>query len=90
MLLFTLTIIKTIDRISVKVFTQLDLLAYLEIPCSHHPTLELAAAEGVAVELIMKDISTVARHPERLWAWARIAADCAALREQLLRGKDVP
>jgi hypothetical protein len=40
--------------------------------------LELAAAEGVAVELIMKDISTVARHPERLWAWARIAAESVA------------
>ena len=37
--------------------------------------LDLAAADGVAVELIMKDISTVARHPERLWAWARIAAE---------------
>jgi hypothetical protein len=37
--------------------------------------LDKAAAQGVAVELIMKDISTVARHPERLWAWARIAAE---------------
>jgi hypothetical protein len=41
-------------------------------------TLALAAAEGVAVELIMKDISTVNHHPERLWAWARIAAECVA------------
>ena len=40
--------------------------------------LDLAAAEGVAVELIMKDVSTVARHPERLWAWARIAAEAVA------------
>jgi hypothetical protein len=37
--------------------------------------LDLAAAEGVAVELIMKDISTVAHRPERLWAWARIAEE---------------
>lgn len=37
--------------------------------------LDLAAVDGVAVELIMKDISTVARHPERLWAWARIASE---------------
>ncbi|HUX39941.1 MAG TPA: hypothetical protein VMV83_02145 [Rectinemataceae bacterium] len=37
--------------------------------------LDKAAAEGVAVELIMKDISTVARRPQRLWAWARIAAE---------------
>jgi hypothetical protein len=37
--------------------------------------LNLAAAEGVAVELIMKDISTVERKPQRLWAWARIAAE---------------
>jgi hypothetical protein len=27
------------------------------------------------VELIMKDISTVAYHPERLWEWARIAME---------------
>jgi hypothetical protein len=37
--------------------------------------LDVAAAEGVAIELIMKDISTVARKPQRLWAWARIAAE---------------
>jgi len=42
--------------------------------------LDLAAAEGVAVELIMKDISTVARKPQRLWAWARIASE--AVRER--------
>ncbi len=41
--------------------------------------LDAAAAEGVAVELIMKDISTVAHRPERLWAWSRIAAE--AVRE---------
>jgi hypothetical protein len=44
--------------------------------------LDLAAAEGVAVELIMKDISTVCRKPERLWAWARIAEE-----EAMKRGK---
>jgi hypothetical protein len=32
------------------------------------------------VELIMKDISTVAHHPERLWAWAGIAAESVASR----------
>ncbi len=37
--------------------------------------LDKARAEGVAVELIMKDISTVVRRPERLWAWARIASE---------------
>jgi hypothetical protein len=42
--------------------------------------LDIAASEGVAVELIMKDISTVDRHPERLWAWARIAAEEVAKR----------
>jgi hypothetical protein len=35
--------------------------------------LDIAAAEGVSVELIMKDISTVERKPQKLWAWARIA-----------------
>ena len=39
--------------------------------------LDLAAQRGVAVELIMKDISTVARNPRRLWDWARIAAEAA-------------
>jgi hypothetical protein len=42
--------------------------------------LDLAAAERVAVELIMKDISTVERKPQRLWAWARIASE--AVRER--------
>ena len=37
--------------------------------------LDLAAERDVAVELIMKDISTVQRRPQRLWAWARIAAE---------------
>jgi len=39
--------------------------------------LDLAAQRGVAVELIMKDVSTVARNPRRLWDWARIAAEAA-------------
>jgi len=42
--------------------------------------LDAAAAHGVAVELIMKDISTVARHPQRLWAWARIASEAVQKR----------
>jgi hypothetical protein len=37
--------------------------------------LDLAQANNVACELIMKDISTVSRKPERLWAWARIASE---------------
>jgi hypothetical protein len=32
---------------------------------------------GCAVELIMKDISTVRNAPRRLWDWARIAAEVA-------------
>ncbi len=38
--------------------------------------LELARG-GCHVELIMKDISTVRGHPERLWDWARIAMEVA-------------
>jgi hypothetical protein len=37
----------------------------------------LAAARGCHVELIMKDISTVRRQPQRLWEWARIAMELA-------------
>ena len=33
----------------------------------------LEAARGCHVELIMKDISTVRRQPQRLWEWAAIA-----------------
>lgn len=36
---------------------------------------EKARAVGAHVEFIMKDISTVRRHPERLWDWARIAME---------------
>jgi hypothetical protein len=44
--------------------------------------LDVAWAEGCRnVELIMKDISTVHRHPERLWAWADIAMEVARSRE---------
>jgi len=43
--------------------------------------LDLARAEGCEnVELIMKDISTVHRHPERLWAWADIAMEAVQSR----------
>ena len=35
----------------------------------------LGAARGCHVELIMKDISTVRRRPQRLWEWARIAME---------------
>lgn len=37
----------------------------------------LQAARGCHVELIMKDISTVRYHPQRLWEWARIAMEVA-------------
>lgn len=44
--------------------------------------LAVADAEGCHnVEIIMKDISTVHRHPERLWAWADIAMEEALARE---------
>jgi hypothetical protein len=36
---------------------------------------EKARAVGAHVEFIMKDISTVRHHPERLWDWARIAME---------------
>ncbi|MBI5283085.1 MAG: hypothetical protein HY858_15475 [Candidatus Solibacter usitatus] len=37
----------------------------------------LEAARGCHVELIMKDISTLRYHPQRLWEWARIAMEVA-------------
>lgn len=37
----------------------------------------LEHARGCPVEFIMKDISTVRRHPERLWEWARLAVEVA-------------
>ncbi len=36
-------------------------------------TLEACARHGCPVELILKDISTVAYQPQRLWEWADIA-----------------
>jgi hypothetical protein len=36
---------------------------------------EKAASTGSHVEFIMKDISTVRHHPERLWDWARVAME---------------
>ena len=35
----------------------------------------LAKTRGCAVEVIMKDISTVRHEPQRLWEWSRIAMD---------------
>jgi hypothetical protein len=40
-------------------------------------TLEKTRREGCAVEIIMKDISTVRGEPWRLWEWASIAAEVA-------------
>ena len=34
-------------------------------------------ARGCAVEVIMKDVSTVRYQPQRLWAWARMAMEVA-------------
>jgi hypothetical protein len=36
---------------------------------------KLTAARGCAVEIILKDISTVNHEPSRLWEWARIARE---------------
>jgi hypothetical protein len=45
--------------------------------------LDVARSEGCGnIELIMKDISTVARHPERLWRWAEVAMDVATRRRR--------
>ncbi len=38
---------------------------------------KLEAARGCGVEIILKDISTVAHEPWRLWEWTRIAAETA-------------
>jgi hypothetical protein len=35
----------------------------------------LEKAQGCHVELIMKDISTVRRQPQRLWEWTTIAVE---------------
>jgi hypothetical protein len=40
-------------------------------------TLAAARRHGCRVEIIMKDISTVHHEPQRLWEWARIAAEAA-------------
>ena len=52
---------------------------------SWHPELvrqeletKLAAARGCNVEIVLKDISTVHREPQRLWQWMQIAAEVAA------------
>jgi hypothetical protein len=43
----------------------------------HDLTSFLERARGCHVELIMKDISTVRHHPQRLWEWAAIAMQVA-------------
>ncbi len=35
----------------------------------------LDQARGCAVEVIMKDVSTVRYHPQRLWAWEKMAME---------------
>ncbi len=39
---------------------------------------KLELTKSCAVEIILKDISTVRHQPERLWEWARIAAEVSA------------
>jgi hypothetical protein len=41
-------------------------------------TLTKTQARGCVVEIWMKDISTVRYQPQRLWEWARIAAEVTA------------
>jgi hypothetical protein len=38
---------------------------------------ELEQLQGCAVEIVLKDISTVMREPQRLWEWAQIARELA-------------
>ena len=38
-------------------------------------TMEAAKANGLALEMIQKDISTIRNDPSRLWRWAEIAAE---------------
>jgi len=38
----------------------------------------LDQTRGCAVEVIMKDISTVRYQPQRLWEWAQMAGEVAA------------
>lgn len=52
---------------------------------SWHPELvreelesKLAAARGCNVEIVLKDISTVQRQPQRLWQWMEVASEVAA------------
>jgi hypothetical protein len=35
----------------------------------------LEATRGCNISLVMKDISTVAHEPQRLWEWARVASE---------------
>ena len=39
---------------------------------------KLEAARGCNVEIVLKDISTVQRQPQRLWQWMQVASEVAA------------
>ena len=41
----------------------------------------LTKADGLSVEIIMKDISTVRYHPERLWEWEKLAMEAVISKE---------
>ena len=38
-------------------------------------TIEAAKANGLGLELLLKDISTVEKDPGRLWRWSQIAME---------------
>jgi hypothetical protein len=42
----------------------------------------LSKAKGLSIEIIMKDISTVRYHPERLWEWEKIAMEAVISMEK--------
>ena len=52
-----------------------DTIDYDEIRRDLRRTIEAARQNGVCLELILKDISTVHYQPQRLWEWSRIALE---------------
>ena len=46
-----------------------------EIRADIRRTVKAARDNGVGLELILKDISTVRYEPQRLWTWSRIALE---------------
>ena len=52
-----------------------DTIDYDEIRRDLRRTIDAARQNGVCLELILKDISTVHYQPQRLWEWSRIALE---------------